>query len=293
MPGRVWFALAGLIGLLLIAVLGLDRWQTGQGQPSLWSLLSLELRRDAPARRPEATSAPAPPAGRATPVHGRIAVIVDGLGSRRDVFDSLREIGAPISVAVLPGLPLSSVIAREARNAGVEVLLDLPLEPYRYPEIDPGPSPLLMSMAPARLGERVAEHLDVVPGVTGVVTHMGSRMTEDRARMRAVLAPVAARGLAFVDARTSSHSVAYDEAARLGIRAARRQVLIDPTSGAAAARVQCEAAARLAARETVVVLAHAHPLTVALLREYVPRWESAGLRLVPISRMIEERLASR
>jgi polysaccharide deacetylase 2 family uncharacterized protein YibQ len=36
-------------------------------------------------------------------------------------------------------------------------------------------------------------------------------------------------------------------------------------------------------RGEVIVVAHGHPLTVKLLKEYVPRWEARGLRLVPVS----------
>ena len=41
---------------------------------------------------------------------------------------------------------------------------------------------------------------------------------------------------------------------------------------------------RLAACE-VLVIAHGHPLTVRMLKEYVPRWEARGLRLVPVSHL--------
>lgn len=290
MPARVWLALTGATVLLLAAVVGLDRWQVRQGEPSVLSLLWPPRAVVSPPGPPALPAPPRPPTG------ARIAVIVDGLGGRRDVFEALRSIGAPVAVAVLPGLPLSAAIGREARQAGMELLLDLPLEPYRYPEADPGPGALLMTTAPERLGREVAAHLAVLPGAAGVTTHMGSRMSEDRARMRAVLEPVAARGLYFLDAFTSNRSVGYAEAARLGMRAGRRQLLIDPGGGEAAARSGLEAASRLAlARGRCVVLAHAHPLTAALLHESVSRWRAAGLRVAPPSEVIDgggERTAS-
>jgi polysaccharide deacetylase 2 family uncharacterized protein YibQ len=33
------------------------------------------------------------------------------------------------------------------------------------------------------------------------------------------------------------------------------------------------------------VLAHGHPLTLRLLKEYVPKWEAAGIRLVHVSQL--------
>jgi hypothetical protein len=215
-----------------------------------------------------------------------VAVIVDDLGSRRDVFDVLREIRRPLSVAVLPALPLSAAIARDASRAGMEVLLGLPMEPYRFPEVDPGPGALLMSMAPGEIQHLVGSHLEAVAPAVGVVNRMGSRLTEDRSRMRAVLEVLAARRLFLVDAYTSSQSVAFDEAREAGVRAARRQILVDHARGEAGDRARWDEVAGWAERRgEVIVVAHGHPLTVRLLKEYVPRWEARGLRLVPVSQL--------
>jgi len=120
----------------------------------------------------------------------------------------------------------------------------------------------------------------------GVINRMGSRLTEDRARVRAMMEVLAARRLFLVDAYTSSQSVAFDEAREAGVRAARRQVLVDHAHGEVGDRERWDEVAGWAERRgEVVVVAHGHPLTVRLLKEYVPRWEVRGLRLVPVSQM--------
>ena len=285
MPARVWQALAGIIVLLLVAVVTLDRWQARSGEASLFGpdLFGRAPRRAAtPAPAIRSTPEPAPP----PPGAPRIAVIVDDLGGRRDVFDVLREIRRPLTVAVLPALPLSAAIARDAARAGMEVLLGLPMEPYRYPEVDPGPGALMMSMPPGEIQQLVGRHLEAVAPAVGVVNRMGSRLTEDRPRMRAVLEVLAARRLFLVDAYTSSQSVAFDEARDAGVRAARRQILVDHARGEAGDRARWDEVAGWAERRgEVIVVAHDHPLTVRLLKEYVPRWEARGLRLVPVSQL--------
>jgi uncharacterized protein len=288
-PARVWQALAGLIVLLLIAVVGLDQWQARRGEASLFGrglLGSSPLRMVAPAPpplpRPDAVleAAPTPP----PPGAPRVAVIVDDLGGRRDVFDVLREIRRPLTVAVLPALPLSASIARDAFRSGMEVLLDVPMEPYRYPELDPGPGMLTAAMAPGEIQKAVGTQLETVAAAVGVMNRMGSRLTEDRSRMRAMLEVLAARRLFLVDAYTSSQSLAFDEARSAGVRAARRQILVDHARGEAGDRLRWDEVAGWAERRgEVIVVAHGHPLTVRLLKEYVPRWEARGLRLVPVS----------
>jgi len=288
MPARVWTALAGVITALLIAVVGLDQWQSRRGEASLFGLPWR-------ASPPPAASAPVVPKALREPLPvvppgaaggPRIAVVVDDLGARRDVFDGLREIRRPLTVAVLPGLPLSEWTAREALQSGMEVLLGLPMEPYRFPEVDPGPGALLMAMSAQEMQAQIGAHLASVPGAVGVTNHMGSRMTEDRARMRTVLEVIAGRRLFLVDGLTSNLSVAYDEAKAQGLRAGRRQVIVDHGAGESGDRVRWDEVAWWAeTRGEVIVIAHGHPLTARLLREYVPRWESRGMRLVPVSQL--------
>jgi len=291
MPARVWTALAGLIAVLLVAVVGLDQWQSRRGEASLfglpwWSSPAPTTPSRAPAAPKPRDPLPAPTALPAPVSAPRVAVIVDDLGARRDVFDPLRDIRRPLTVAILPGLPLSQWTAREAAQAGMEVILDLPMEPYRFPEVDPGPGALLMAMGPQELQAQVGAHLASVPGAVGVTNHMGSRMTEDRARMRTVLEVLAGRRLFLVDGLASNLSVAYDEAKALGLRAGRRQIVVDHAAGEAGDRVRWDEVAWWAERRgEVIVIAHGHPLTARLLREYVPRWEARGIRLVPVSQL--------
>src|SRR5437870_2972941 len=128
MPARVWTALAGLIAVLLIAVVGLDQWQSRRGEPSLFGLpwgsspapaASATARAVPKPRDPlPASSTPSVPQSRLAPQPpqiprppqaltsaSRVAIIVDDLGARRDVFDPLRDIRRPLTIAVLPGLP--------------------------------------------------------------------------------------------------------------------------------------------------------------------------------------------
>jgi len=275
-----WVVVGALILLLGAGVVALDQRQARRGEPSL---LALPWRGAAPA-----ASRPAPaPRPRAGGEARRIAVIVDELGSRADVFERVVALGRPVTVAVLPELPLSRRLARDAARAGLEVLLQLPLEPYRFPEVDPGPGVLLIAMSPDEVTRRTRQHLAAMPGAAGVVTRMGSRFTEDRPRMRALLEPLFFQRLFFVDSLTSQRSVGYDVARALGIPAARRQVFVDPEESEASARAGLLEVERWATRRgSVIAIAHGRLLTVGLLAEALPRWDAAGLRLVPVSELV-------
>jgi polysaccharide deacetylase 2 family uncharacterized protein YibQ len=211
-------------------------------------------------------------------------VVIDGFGTRQDLYEQAASLDRPLTIAVLPDLPLSERIGRDAARAGFEVLVQVPLEPYRYPEMDPGPGAALLSMNRDEVIALASRHLAAMPAAVGVIGHMGSRFTEDREHMRALLEPVRARGLIFVDAMVSNLSVAGDSAQALGIRSVRRQVRVDAAAGEGAARRHIEEAGRVAERRgEAVVLVGGHPLTIRLLKEYIPRWEERGIRLVPVS----------
>jgi polysaccharide deacetylase 2 family uncharacterized protein YibQ len=272
-----WIVVGILVAALAAGVVLLDRRQAARGKPSVLSGFGW----------PEAARPPAP-RGRESRRAARVAVIIDGLGGRADVAEHVLALRRPVAVAVLPELPLSRRIARDAARAGLEVLVQLPLEPYRFPEADPGPGRLLASMPPAEVTRRTRQHLAAVPGAVGVVTHMGSRFTEERRQMRAVLEPVLLQGLFFVDSVTSPRSVGYDLARALGVPAGRRQVFVDPDESEATARARLRAVERWAtSRGGVLAIAHGRLNTVRLLEEALPEWEARGLRLVPVSELVK------
>jgi polysaccharide deacetylase 2 family uncharacterized protein YibQ len=284
-----WAVAGGVVLALAVGVVVLDHRQAARGAPSLFGIpWSRDTARDpaAPARPTRATAPGGHRPGAPAAAVGRIAIIIDGLGSRADVFERVLAVGRPLTIAVLPELPLSRRIIRDASRAGLEVLLQVPLEPHRVPHRDPGPGALLVSMPPAEITRRVRQLLAGSPGVVGVATHMGSRFTEDATRMQALLEAVREQKLLFVDSLSTHRSAGYDLARTMGMRAARRQVLLDPDEGEATGRARLVEAERWAERRgTVVAIAHGRLTTVRLLEEAVRRWDALGLRLVPVSEL--------
>ena len=89
-------------------------------------------RRSPPARdrRPRA------PAG-----NPRLAIILDDMGHDRAAADSLLALPFPLTISVLPHLPLSAEVAEEAYRRGDQILLHLPMEPEAEGERSEGVTP--------------------------------------------------------------------------------------------------------------------------------------------------------
>ena len=215
----------------------------------------------------------------------RIAVIVGGLGiSATGTADALAKLPAPVTLAIAPyGNSLDKLVER-ASAANHEVLLQSPMEPFDYPDNDPGPQTLLTSLTADQNIDRLHWQMSRLQGYVGIVSYMGARFTSSEPSLAPVLRETAKRGLIYVDDGASPRSVAGQLAGSHNFPFAKTDVVIDavPTPveiDRALARLE------LAAREhgSAVGLATALPATVTRIAEWAKAVEARGFVLVPIT----------
>jgi polysaccharide deacetylase 2 family uncharacterized protein YibQ len=219
--------------------------------------------------------------------NARLAIIIDDLGYDRAAADALLSLGFPITVSVLPHLPLSAEVAEEAYRRGDEVMLHLPMqsesETAKTEEVE-----LRVGMNAQQVDSALEGMLETVPHAVGVNNHQGSRATADPKLMSELMPDLRRRGLFFVDSRTLASTVAYDTAERLGVRAASRKVFLDDSSSPEVILKQLELAARDAERDgSAIAIGHPRPDTIAALAQGLPRLESRGIRLVFVSELVQ------
>jgi polysaccharide deacetylase 2 family uncharacterized protein YibQ len=224
------------------------------------------------------------------PTHGtgnpRLAIIIDDLGYDRTAADAVLALGFPLTVSVLPHLPLSSELAEEAQRRGDQVMLHLPME-SEADGAKPEDIELRVGMSAAEVDATLAAMLETVPYAAGVNNHQGSRATADPALMHALMPALRQRGLFFVDSRTDAKTVAYDMAERAGVPAASRKVFLDDTPTRDAILKQLDLAGRDAQRDGfTIAIGHPRPATIAALAEGVPQIEARGVRLVFASELV-------
>ncbi len=209
-----------------------------------------------------------------------LALIIDDLGYDPAAADVLFALPFPLTVSVLPNLPHSAQIAEEAQRRGYQVMLHLPMEPGPG-DSKPEPVELRSGMSQEDVTRTLAAMLETVPGAVGANNHQGSRATADPQLMAETMTALRDRGLFFVDSRTTTETVAYDEAERVGLRAAYRNVFLDDVPDREAIRRELERAARLAQQQGwSIAIGHPHPATMEALKENLPRLEARGIRLV-------------
>lgn len=215
----------------------------------------------------------------------KIAVVVGGLGiSASGTAEALAKLPPTVTLAIAPYGTGLEQLAERARAENHELLLQAPMEPFDYPDNDPGPQTLLTSLPPAQNIERLHWLMSRFHGYVGIASYMGSRFTASEQAFAPVLTDIAKRGLIYVDDGASPRSVAARIAGGQNFPFAKTDVVLDavPTPSEvdhALARLE------LLAREhgTAVGMATALPSTIDRISQWAKQVEKRGFVLVPIS----------
>lgn len=217
----------------------------------------------------------------------KVAIIIDDLGYNNHRADEFLKIDAKLTFSVFPLAPNSMSIAQKANAMGKDVMLHLPMEPYRYPEKNPGNGALLLSMGDEELREILDTDIMSVPFIKGINNHMGSRFTEDRKKMRVVLEKIEKRGLFFLDSLTSSDSVGYKLAREIGLKTAARDIFLDNEKDVEYISAQIDKLVRISQRRGYAIgIGHPYPSTIEALKRKIPELEAKGIEVVPISHLV-------
>jgi uncharacterized protein len=214
----------------------------------------------------------------------RVALIVSGLGvSAKLTSDAIAKLPGPVTLAFIPyGSDAASVA--QARAAGHEILLQVPMEPFNYPDNDPGPETLLTSLAPGQNMDRLHWLMSRFQGYVGLINMMGARFTASEDAFAPVLREAAKRGLIFVDDGSNPRSVAGRIAGANNLPFARAEVILDsvPTPDEIdRALARLETAAR--EHHVAVGIASALPVSIAHIAKWAKSAASRGVLLVPIT----------
>lgn len=237
--------------------------------------------------QPEAEPAPKPQIY--GPGKPKVAIVIDDFGINRNLADCFMDLDMPITISVLPFLEHSKDIARSAHERGFEVMLHLPMQPQKWPNINPGPGVLLTSMDRNEIRGRVRAAIEAVPYAAAVNNHMGSKFTEDRERIGWALKEINQHGLAFLDSMTSNRSQAYNEARRLNLTTSYRNIFLDNVQDEQAIRLQLRKLVTKARQDGLAVgIGHVYPVTCQVLRNEYNQLKSK-VDLVPFTRILENR----
>jgi hypothetical protein len=221
----------------------------------------------------------------------RLALIIDDFGySYGEVARAFLELDVDLTITVIPGGAFSRRIAREARAAGKDLLLHLPMEPLEYPEKDPGPGAIFVEQTDEEIRALVREALGRLDDVDGVNNHMGSRAMQDERVVRIVLEEVSSRGIFFLDSKTVSGRIARSIAREIGARSLENDLFWDTGyDGPEEIREKLDRLMEKALRRGYAIgIGHPRAVTLEALREKIPKMQELGIRLVSIGDLVSD-----
>ncbi|MDE2495349.1 MAG: divergent polysaccharide deacetylase family protein, partial [Alphaproteobacteria bacterium] len=220
----------------------------------------------------------------------RIAIVVNGLGiSAKATAAALAGLPAGVTLGFAPYASDVQQWVTQARRQGHEVLLEVPMEPYDFPDSDPGQYTLRAGIGEDSNTRRLVWALTRMTGYVGVTNLLGGRLLSDAGALEPVLTYLTRRGLLFYDNGSALHSVAPDVASRVGTYFAQAATTVDTIQSAMEIDHQLsdlEAEAR--AKGSASGSGFLYPVTVDRVNVWAKGLAGRGFALVPVSAIVTQ-----
>jgi polysaccharide deacetylase 2 family uncharacterized protein YibQ len=215
----------------------------------------------------------------------KVAIVVGGLGvSTTATKLATAKLPGAVTFAFIPYSAGVDGLVTTARAAGHEILLQAPMEPFDYPDNDPGPQTLLTTLSADQNIDRLHWLMSRFQGYVGIAGHKGARFTATEAALAPVLKETAKRGLIYLDDGSSPRSLAGQIAANNNLPFAKSEIALDAVT--TPAHID-QALARLEAMSkehgSAVGLAQALPVSIERIAQWAKAAQARGIVLVPIT----------
>ena len=214
-----------------------------------------------------------------------IAIVIDDMGISLSRTADITKINAPITASFLTyGKNLEQQIIN-SKNAGHEIIIHIPMEAKSNTDV--APDVLTTQMSQDEIQLRLRTMLAKFSNIKGANNHMGSKLTEDKERMSAVMKVLKNNGMFFLDSKTSPHSTAEEAAKETGIAYAHRHVFIDNNNDKAYILGQLKKAENVAKKNGyAIAIGHPKTKTYEALKEWILQLPKKNLKLLPLSHIV-------
>lgn len=223
---------------------------------------------------------------------GYVAIVIDDFGNNGSGTEAILNMPIPITAAVMPFQPYSKDDAEAAYNAGLEVILHVPMEANRGKPSWLGANAITCNLSDIELKKRITEALEDVPWVVGMNNHMGSKATADKRVMKVILEFANQNNLFFLDSKTTPKSVVSSLAPQFDVMYSERDVFLDGTRSLYEIKKQLEALAKIALKKGYAVgIGHVGKeggkLTAEAINSMYSSMQQQGVQFVFISDIVK------
>lgn len=220
----------------------------------------------------------------------RIVLIIGGIGiSQTSSQQAINELPPSVTLAFAPYGNSLGRWMQAARKQGHELLLQVPMEPFGYPQTTPGRN--TTTVEEMVRGDLSSLHwaMGRITNYVGIMNYQGGRLLGEREALANLFDEVAQRGLLFVDDGTANGSLSGQLAPDSLLAHARVGIQID------AIRTRQAIAERLGELEQeakrtglAIGMGNAFAETIALVSEFVRDAGRRGVEITPVSAVVED-----
>lgn len=215
----------------------------------------------------------------------RISLVVGGLGmTSKHTLAAITELPPEVTLSFVPYAPNLQDWINRARAAGHEVLLELPMEAYDYPNVDTGPLTLVTSAKPEENVRRLNVLLGKTTGYFGVTNYQGARFATDAAAAAPVMKVLKDRGLVFIHDGAAARSALPQAATQTGLDFTVADRILDSELTADSIDRELLALEALAIQnDRAIGVGFAYPVTIEQFRLWTEGLKAKGYQLAPAS----------
>jgi polysaccharide deacetylase 2 family uncharacterized protein YibQ len=217
-----------------------------------------------------------------------VALVIGGLGiNATQTLLAIETLPPEVTLSFAPDTSRLDYWIRIARQAGHEVLIELPMEAQAYDRMEMRRDTLLAAAPPQANLQRLNRLLGRANGYFGVINYQGAKFAADPGAVEPVFKALAERGLAFIDDGTLESSAFAGVASGQGLRFVRAAGPVDTR------QTHQEIASELMEIETQALqrgaalgAAFAFPVTIEAASNWIEQLPERGLVLAPASALL-------
>jgi uncharacterized protein len=225
------------------------------------------------------------------PVNGEISLVIDDFGIDNPGTKQMLELDVPITAAIMPNLLYTKKEAELIHSLGYEIIIHMPIEAKTGRSEWLGPGALTTNLSTSELKDRLENSLKQIPYAVGISNHMGSKGTENPKVVAALVEVAKEHNLLILDSKTSESTILAKEATKAGLTSGTRDIFLDNSADLYSIKKQISLLITEAKKSGKAIgIGHVGPQgpnTARAIREMLPEIRAQGIKVVPLSKLLE------
>ncbi len=213
----------------------------------------------------------------------KVSIILDDGGFRDPNNDPALNLPTELIFSIIPDAFYARQLAEKAYDKGFQIMIHLPMQNKPGISKPAYSTELMINMKEEEIKERVHKACEVIPYAKGLNNHTGSLFTLKSEPVRLLAKVLKERKMFFVDSVVVPKSIAYSVMRKEGVIAFKRDVFLDHDYSALKIKERLLELKSIARKRGYAIgIGHFRDLTIDVLSEELPKFNSEGIKLVHI-----------